>query len=493
MFLDLTRLLARTRPNPQPSDPGDGAVLGSTDQGLPVVLPHPTVERASHATVLAASGAGKTVMVGAALAAELVEHPELGIIAVDPKGDLCATFLPQLALHAPERLARVVYLDPFGGGFPFNLLHLPSTGVPIDIRATQLAQLVAEVSTATGAQRHLGAGARQMDALTNVLLGALTTARPGASILYALDALTMPKGLAALARVTDSPRARAFLQSANLSDELKASTAARLRAAFAATDALERLVAAPSCLDLRSLVAPGVVVVIDLGRPTGGLQSLQTFYANVLLRLVVETLMERPSPWSGHHTRIVVDEAQVVAPVLADVAERVLTTGRSRGMSLLTLSQGTTLIADASPTLLRVLLTNTATKIVGRLAAPDAELLVREQSTAPGVDEPVGRLRARLAAQVANLPDRHFLAFAPSGRLRFVSADVDLAAAAQAEQREREVLDQVRDRYALAANQEPRSILPREPERTRSRRDPDGAAPTGSPQHPAPPPRGRWG
>lgn len=495
MFIDLTALFARRRVPGSTLAPRDGVTLGVTDEGVAVHFPPPAPERASHATILAASGAGKTVMLGAALAGELAADPTLGAILVDPKGDLGAMLIPLLARLAPGRLESLVYLDPFAGGFPFNLLRLPETTVPPSIRATQLAELVATVSTATGAQRHLGAGARQMDCLANLLLGALAVPTPGASLLYALDALTQPRGMKALAAQTTSERAKAFLLSANLSDELRASTAARLRSTLAATESLEALIAAPGCLDLAALTAPGAIVLLDLGRPTGGLQSLQAFYANVLLRLLTETLMERPSPWAGHHTRLVVDEAQVVVPVLADVAERILTTGRSRGISLVTLSQGTTLIADAAPTLLRVLFTNTPTKIVGRLAAPDAELLVREQAPTPGVDEPIARLRTRLAARIATLPDRTFLSLTPGGRERFVSADVDLVAAAAAATAQAAAITAIKGRYALPPNAAPRSVLsgPHERPLSPQRRS---HGPPEAPPEPTPPPspaRSRWG
>jgi len=457
MIHDWTRLLLRLgrKARPATAEAASGALIGYTSEGVGVRWPAPTRELAAHGLVLGASGAGKTVLTVTALLGELAtlqqrpgdERPVLCV--VDPKGDLVAGLLEGLAYNAPELLSSVNYLDPFGPGFPFNLRHLALGETPLDIRATQLAALVAEVSTSTGSQRHLGVGARQVDALVHLILAALDTEHPDGSVLWALDALTTAEGFAGLAKLTRSARARQFLKSARLSDELRASTASRLRAAFAATSSLERLVTTPSCLQLADLLAPGAITLIDLGRPTAGLTSLQTFYANLLVRLIVEHLMERPSPYRGAHVRLVIDEAQVVAAVLSDVAERVLTTGRSRAVSLTALSQGTVLLREAGASLLQVLLTNSPLKLVGRLAAPDAALLAREQAPRPGVDEPAGRIRERFASAVTNLPEREFFCLRPSQRQRFTSLTVDLPAWERAAEEGRAVIEAVKERHAV--------------------------------------------
>lgn len=449
-MIDLTRLalLGRSLRSPTPqARAANGPLLGHADGGVPVVWAAPTLERASHGVVLAASGAGKTVMVANALVQEITAHaPESAdapaLLVVDAKGDLVEHVISGLAATAPERLAAVRYLDPFAptGGFAFNLNRLTLGQTPLDIRGLQLANLVADVSTATGRQAHLGTGARQLDVLYHLVLGALASDDARANVLWALDALTSPRGLLQLASVTRSERARSFLASAQLSDELRASCASRLRSALAASDTLERMVAASGCIDFAELLAPGRLTLVDLGRPIGGLATLQAFYANLLCRLAIEHLMERPSPFRGHHCGVVIDEAQVVAPVLSDRAEAILTTGRSRGLSLTTISQGTTLIDAASDTLLRVLMTNTPTKIIGRLAAPDAELLSREQAPSRGVDERLSSMRGRFAALVTNLADREFLCLTPGGRQRFMSAGVDVAAWERARTERRDLI-----------------------------------------------------
>lgn len=503
MTIDLThwglwlgRRPARREPAP---DEHVGVVVGHGDTGAAVIWPTPSAERASHIAVFAGSGAGKSVMVAAAIVAEATAprapgEPPPALFVVDPKGDLAEHVLMALAWAAPARLADVTYLDPFAprGGFAFNLNRLALGATPIDIRAMQLANLVAEVSTATGSQRHLGVGARQVDLLTNVILGALGVEHPRASLLLALEALTNQKSLKALGGATTNDRAKHFLLTAQLGDELRVSTASRLRAALAASASLSAMIGAPDCIQFSALTAPGSIVLADLGRPVGGLVSLQTFYANLVVRLAVECLLERPSPWQGHHCRIVVDEAQVVAAVLSDRAEAILTTGRSRGLSLTTITQGTTLLSAASDTLLRVLMTNTPTRFVGRLAAPDAEMLAREQAPGRGVDESLSSFRARFTAAVTSLEDREFFCLTPGRRERFRTLDVDMAAWRAAGARRAAEIEAVKGRLAIPPNAPPAITLAELSAATAPRRRTVGSNTSAAGTSPVRP-RSRWG
>lgn len=405
-----------------------GAVLGHDERGRPVALPRPDSERAHHVTCLGTTAAGKTIMLASALVEELAADPSMALIAEDPKGDLETHLIAGIAKRAPERLCDLLVLDPFDpeGGYPFNLCRLPLGTTPVDVRAMQLAGLVATVSTSTGAQAHLGAGARQLQLLTELLLAALTVEHPQANVLWALDALTQKNGLKALAKLTTSARAKDFLTHARLQEELRVSTASRLRSGFGATEHLERMMSARDCIDIAERTTAGKVTILAHGRPTGGMVSRQQFHANLDLRLIVDHLLQRPSPWRGNHCRLVIDEVQLVAPALADLMELLLTTGRSRGISVVAASQGTALIRDASPTLLQVLMGNSPTRLIGRLAAPDAELLARELAPAKGVDEPLAAVRSRFIATVTNLPNRSFIRLSAGDATQFNSVDVDL-------------------------------------------------------------------
>jgi len=252
-----------------------GVIVGHTrqnKQNKPVIWPAPSSELASHGAVWANSGAGKTVLAVWAVLQEILDSSFLEspmrptLVAVDPKGDL-DLLLSGLSALAPDLLDRINYLHPFKEGFAFNFLKQESVNSFPDIQAVQLASLCAEVSTARGSQRHLGVGARQVDALEHLLLATLTCDHPQVNVLWTLDALRTKKGMKQLAKLTTSPRAQQFLNSAPFSEELKASTAARLRGAFAATNRLEAMVSADSCIDFSELLAPGKINLISLKEP----------------------------------------------------------------------------------------------------------------------------------------------------------------------------------------------------------------------------------
>ncbi len=452
--IDLTNLLGwAIRPTrPRPQGKSDGAQLGSTRDGRSVRLATPGSVQAAHVLVLAASGAGKTQMVAGALVEEIERdlarpaRQRSAFLIADPKGDLVATLLQRFTQDIPQALASTHYLNPFQhGGFPMNLCRVNSS-VPVEIQALALAELVGSISTAAGAQA-VGLGQRQVDALHHLLLAALTVPQEGASPLLALDALAQHDGLSQLASLTTHDRAREFLAGGSISGELRASLSSRLRSAFAPTAAIERLFAAARSVDFAELLGPGGIVLLDVGAPPGGRMSLRRFFANSTARLGIDLSMSRPSPFGGHHLRVVLDELQIFAPVLHGIAEDVLTTGRSRSVSLVGLSQGTALIQDTAPELLALFLGNAQDQLYGRMAARDAEILSRSVAQAPGVDESLGSTRARHVAALCNLPDREFFSVQAGGRTRFRSKELPELGELTTRQRDR--LQEVRRRHAL--------------------------------------------
>lgn len=452
MVVDLTRLIGavgglNSPTRAAPRVPQGGIEVGRAEDGTPVHWPRPVQSAAGHALVLAASGAGKTVAVADVLAREVAlgerrpERDRPSLIVLDPKGDLAKHLAQALSAITPSSLSALTVLNPFSAaGFAFNL-NLAKSTVPLDIRALQLAHLVAEVSTGIGSAR-AGMGTRQVDVLQHALLGALAVTLDGASPLLALDALVEREGLAALARLTTSERARQFLENTKLAPELQSSTSSRLRMALSATDELERLIVAPSCIDIASLTAPGQIVVIDLGAPPGGLTPLITFWANLLLRQFVDHLLARPSPWHGHHTRLVIDEAHIVSPVLSDVAEVLLTTGRSRGISLVTMTQTLSLLQRSSAELVRCLEANVPFKLAGRLAPGDAELMARGMGV-------TGAARERLVQVVTNLADRHFVCLQPGFVSQFRTRDVHIRSWREAERRSSGEIETANTRFRV--------------------------------------------
>lgn len=498
--------------------PEDGTLLGMSDRGTRVAWPSPSAARASHGLVLAGSGAGKTVLLAATALGELLrdrrkpKRERMAVFAADPKGDLVELLLTGIASECPEALSDVRYLDPFAetGGYPFNLAKIKRKAVPADVWAVILASLVGIVSTSIGDQKHLGTGQRQQDVLQHVLLAVADSDHPDANPLWALEALSTGKaGVVRLARATRSDRARQFLLSTDLGEELRASCAARLRSAFALTSGLARMTASPRCLDLDDCLAPGAITLANFARAPAGFVPLTAFQSNAFTRMVVDHLYARTSPWKGHHARLWLDEAQILAPVLSDVAERIFTTGRSFGISAVIASQGTALLkAAGGETLLRVLMTNAPMKLVGRLSAPDAELLSREQAPGAGVDTSLSEVRSRFVGAVTNLKDREFLRVLPGETTRLRSKNVDLEAWYGASTALEAALIATKRRLALDPDAEqaasleaaipdgaPRSA-PSPRSRARGRRPRAEAAPTlpdAPSTPPTPKPRSKWG
>lgn len=455
---DLTRWGLRLGRSPRRATralPGGVPIGTARDNGV-VLWPAPSREASSSAVVFGSSGSGKSVMVASAMVHEMCQPggADTAYFVVDPKGDLLELILMGLAAVAPDRLSDVHFLDPFSINavpFPFNLNLLPlGERTPLDVRALQLSNLVAVVSTGMGGRRGLGTGSRQTDVLTHVLLGALSVDLPGASPLLALDALEAPGGMERLAAITNSTRARSFLQGVSPHPELLASSASRLRMAFAVTGSIEAMLSAESCLRFDELLAPGAITLVHLGRPFGGLRTLQEFFANMLLRLAVEHLLERPSPWPGHHVRLVVDEAQLVVPVLADVAQVLLEAGRSRGISLVQMTQSSQGLRRASEDYFETVLANTKLKLIGRLPVQDAALIARGAPVSAG-SEGASAVRARFATKLSNLPDRTFYHLLPGQRQRFESRVVDLDGWTEAAEHQAEAMGALRARHALGS------------------------------------------
>lgn len=463
--------------------PDKGALIGHTSDERPIIFPLPSLESSPHAAIFAGSGVGKTALAANWCTQEIVASNAVDLqqtfFVVDAKGDLIHAILSGIAHAAPERLTDVYILDPFSAeAFPFNLNRLALGNTPLDIRSAQLAGLVGTVSTATGTQAHLGVGSRQVDVLSGTLLGTLAADHPAANPGWAHDALTTPGGPRLLAALTKDPKAKAFLEHLQIGDELKSSCSSRLRSAFSATSSLERLIAAPTCIQFAELFAAGRIVLCDLGRPTGGLISLTKFYANLLVRLGIEYLMERPSPYRGHHVRVIIDECQIVAPVLSDLAEHILTTGRSRAVSLTLITQQTSLLAQASDALLPVIWSNCPTKIIGRLSAADALLLSREVAPTRGTDEPIRTVQGRFSSAVATLRDREFFWLRPGIRDRFDSAYVHLSAWEEAAERQAGAIAAAKSRLALSPSQPPRVTLSEASLSPRTRSRSQAAAPS---------------
>lgn len=453
--------VAETRQPPQPGD----VVIGLDMQGRPFEVPRPTNVNAAHALVLAASGSGKSAMISYLLSKSILfdstlpKDDQQTILVGDPKGDTIALLIAAIAAEIPSKLSDIIYLSPFQFGIPFNLNLLASDGLPAQIRSRQVTDIVSVVSTSVGAQKSLGAGSRQTFAWLQFFLAALTVPHERANILLAADGLQSEKGQKILAASTTSPEAREYLENTKLSEELRTSCLARLQLCFGATPLQTACFSAPTALNFAEIFSSGKIVLVDLSNPTGGLISLQSLWGNLLFRFMFEYLLAQKSG-TARHTRVYLDEAQTLAPVLADLAERVATVGRSLGISATYASQGAALIQDASPTLWKILSTNTPLKIIGRSNVSDSKAFSAEQAPAPGTDESISSLHTSLQSGIVGLKDREFYGFRPGGeRMKFRSVDADVAGWRKAAEGRSAEIEEIKRAYGISATQPPRLTL----------------------------------
>ncbi len=455
--------------------PPSGHLLGASADGVEVRLPEPSLETPLSFVVCGSSGCGKSRLVGSWLSGLALRNDDAhgvragrerpAIVVIDPKADTISAVLGEIARVAPDVLetsgaaggapsgSRIRYISPFTGSFPFNVLRAPLGHVPFDLRARQLALLTGVLTAQTGQRSDGGVGARQVDLLSAVYARLFEIAEhdPRASLLWASDALTSPAMMKILAR--DAAGRTKEMLSTRFSEELLASSAARSRLAWGSFAALAKSTGASTCLDFADLTAPGSITLIDLGAPLGG-PEIRAFYASVLLRLLTDHLIStRPSPFGGHHCQIVIDEATQVAGVIGDIVETIAQTGRSRALACTVMLQGLTAFERAAPGVFATLLSNVPLVVAGRMgSAEDAEVLARNIAPVPGSTENTKTVQLRLAATIANLRPRDFIALRAGSRVRFRSADVDVRGGDLAMAKHAEVIAAVKARYVLPAD-----------------------------------------
>lgn len=493
-------------PPPEPAPPG--VLVGRAESGEPVIVPTPTRRKAASALVLGSTGCGKTALVALLALGEQLNAIAEGrvpdaVTILDPKGDIGDYLVGALSAELPEALSRIIWLDPFERRqvpFPLNLRHLEQDGLSADERAWFLASLSNVVSTGMGTAAHLGQGARQQELIALLIGATLTASHPAASPVWAVDALTLgPKGIRALAELTPVPRYREALQALHMGDELRASVLARLRLMCSATEQIEAMASAPGCVDLERLLAPGVITVISLRDPPAGNVGLVRYFANLLVRLLFERAMCRPSSAEGPMVRFVLDELPVVSETLHDCLERGLAVGRSKGLSFVLASQTLKqLEVGGNDLLVTLILSQIPWRAAGRLPAREAELCAREQAPGPGIDESASAMRARLSGIITNLTDRNFVSLRAGARQRFVSETVDMEGWLRAAQDRATEIGAQKQRLWLPADLGPRvrlaDLIPakrRARPRPKAGRREDGPPPT--PGGEPPPPTSEWG
>lgn len=406
---------------------GDRLTLGACarDPSVAVRLDAADIAGRGHALVLGTSGAGKTRTVGG-VARQLLERiardpGARGLAVVDHKGELVAmvrAMLRELARAPGGRhlLDRLVVVDPFSAEalVPFQILRRGPGEEP---------ELVA-LEAATVINRLGGAelGVNQDAFLYHALLLGVDRGLSLPEVADLLGDLGTVGGLAARASL---PAVRAFFDGERrLSDASLQGVRARLHRLCRMPSA-RLMLGARGSVSLYDLLRSRILL-IDLGSPPFGCEDLASFWAGILTLKLTRAIFQRTEADARRPVTVLVDEWQEGLAAGGDIAQhyaRVLAVARSRGVSLVLVSQSLAGAARVDPTLPEVVATNTSVQMLFRASAADARAMAHllpvtgrrprppaapweERPRSPFLDRAAER--DALLAEIPSLPQRVF-------------------------------------------------------------------------------------
>lgn len=399
-------------------------VLGDDRSDTPYIMPVTDIT-GSHGWVSAATGAGKSRFVGSIIA-QLLEAVAAGaaisVVVYDLKGELADLTLraagavaARLPCGQRDRFLRCVRtIRPFAGNYlvPLQLLrHDPSVSVMTQAHA--IAETLEMASAAA-------LGVRQARSLTFLLALGIEAglSLPELRLRLFYDRAQVDE----LARRSQIPEVRLYFSRSFGGEEATSleGVAARLDAVLR-VDALKAALAADTMFDFRACCTPGLTVV-DFGDPPFGAEGAACTVAGLLLPRLAWSAFAPGRP-RGTRVVLIADEIQMAlaGTTNAHHLSRILTTGRSAGISLYSVHQG---VAQLPKEFTADLGQNVRFRVIGRSSEADAEAASEWLPVTGGMPrsraawEPpdtshrtasrAEELRERVAA-VGRLPQRAFL------------------------------------------------------------------------------------
>jgi len=367
------RSLLGGRPNPLHL----GSALSSRREPFPVLLDSAEAWGGGHWAVTGATGAGKSYLALALLLQRLRQRFG-GLVVVDLKGELAQllrkvvlpSFIAEVGARDPEaalRLAsKVAILAPFDPDAvpPFQVLARD--------RGLSIQEQAHEVASSFG--RTIG---RDLGVIQETVLR------------YALQlAIDAGYNLLDVARLlVDDDMRRAALERTQLEDvkhyfatrfprERAGSVGSLLSRLDSLTmyPGLRRMLSAKGMVRLPVLIEDAVTI-IDLGGAPAGMREVPQFLGQLFFQKLVRAIFARRVSLDGRTppVTVVADEFQeLLGPEVARDFERVLTLARSQRCFLWLLFQQAAQLEAVSPTLLRLLRTNTNYQAIFRSNIEDA-------------------------------------------------------------------------------------------------------------------------
>lgn len=400
-------------------------LVGEAEGRVPYRVP-PNYFEGSSTWLTASTGAGKTRF-AAHLVMELVRAALRGlpvsVVCLDMKGgedslsDLTLRAIAALvarATHLRDRfLAQLLTVSFFGGPFlvPWQVLASDGSVDPF----TQAAGLAEILDAIIGR----GLGARQESSLALLLAAGIDAQKNLIEVRHALDDRSALARLFATSRLPEVRRfaPRIARESQSSLDGLGARIDLLTRSGSA-----KAILAGNHPLDLHACFEPGAVTVVDVGSAPIGAEGPARALGAITLAYLTHAIFDSRRRVRGF-TVIVTDEIQSAALSASNVhcLERILTLGRSFGVSLVSCHQS----AAQLPSEIRTILaTNIAMRVIGTSGADDARLSAEylprtgrlQKPRLPGMPPPerleflsaAEEERVRVA-ELGRLPRQHFL------------------------------------------------------------------------------------
>lgn len=367
-------------------------VLGQLDDGTPYVLPLSEFD-GLFGWVSGATGSGKTRLVLAwidQILTEMARGAAVSLIVVDLKGELTELVLSLLAERITQGrevgrlLANLLTVRFFAEG-----AHLPEWNLLAPMPGMSIATHARAIAEALEHALGMSLGSRQENVFGMVLAYAIER---GLTIAELRAALEDPETLAAAGARSKNPEVRAYFEHRFVreSPATRDGLTSRLDLLLS-LDSIRAMVSARGTIDWRTRFAPGCLSILDLGGAPFGGDSPRRAIASLALQFVLAGIFD-PMRVRNGFTLLVCDEIQeAVTPATLRNLDRIVTTARSFGVSMVSIHQSLT---QLPPAFLQLLSTNVRLRAIGRSGADDAWLsrewlpitgtVVRSQGARPG-------------------------------------------------------------------------------------------------------------
>jgi hypothetical protein len=402
---------------------GLGSSLTSGGETFRVELREEELRRGGHWLFTGATGAGKSYL-ALSLVEQLLARRPSGIVVVDMKGELADLLreksIPALVGSLPEDRGREI-LERIAVIAPFDEAATPPLQVLARDRSIPIEVQAHEVASSFGRTIGRDLGVLQSTLLKFALILAIDVGLTLPEVPQLLQDPALLRG--AVARCTLADVRHYFAE--RFPRERGASVASLLSRldSLLMHPTLRRMLGARGMTRFDRLLEHAVTIV-NLGGAPAGMSEIGRFFGQLVFGKIVRAVFSRRVTPTTPHVTVVADEFQeLLSPEIAHDFERFLTLARSQRVFLWAMFQQAAQVEAVSPTLLRILKTNTNYQCVFRSNIEDARAMAhvlpatgRRVRESPGFPDPrtprtfipIEEERRALVEQVPSMPDRVF-------------------------------------------------------------------------------------